>query len=144
MKFRLLSIYAGLTLLLCVSAISASVIQGSDIKTIPIKFKPGASSATVTGSVKGYAVNDYKFRASGGQTLKVKLTSKSTSVFFNVLPAENQSTGEALNIEPRPIQQTEWQGSLPKDGEYIIRVGMPRSEARRGKTFSYSLKVEIN
>lgn len=144
MKLKLLSLCVGLTILLCGSVLSANFYQAADIKNLPLKFKPGTSSATVTGSVKGYTVNDYKFRASGGQTLKAKLTSKNDSLYFLVLEGAKQSEGEALAAEPRPVDLTEWQGTLPNDGEYIIRVYLYRNEARRGKVAPYSLNVTIN
>jgi hypothetical protein len=143
MRFLPFSILAGLTLVVFGSFNSASVLQGSAIKTIPLNFKPGATSTTVTGAVKGGAIFDYKFKGSGGQSLKATLTTKSTSLYFNLLAAEKQQTGEALEIEPRPIEQTEWQGDLPKDGEYVIRVYLNRSAARRGAAANYSLRVEI-
>lgn len=115
-----------------------------DVKTIPLKFKPGETSATVSGSVKGYLTNDYKFRAKGGQTLKAKLTSKNSSLYFNILGGEHQNDGVALELEPRPVSVTEWQGKLPKDDDFVIRVYLYRSAARRGTTASYSLSVEIN
>jgi hypothetical protein len=136
-------ISAAVALVFFSAVINANVDPAQGIKTIPLKFKPGTSSATVTGSVKGDATNDYKFKASGGQTLTVKLTSKNSSLYFNILPAERQQDGVALEAEPRPVEVTEWQGKLPEDGEYIIRVYLVRAAARRGSVASYSLRVEI-
>lgn len=146
MKIKSLLVSLSLFLVVCNVAIEANnktKYQDSKPQTLPLKFKPGTSSVTVTGSVKGYNIKDYKFRASGGQAIKIKLTSKNTFCYFNVLPAENQSTGEALAGDPRPAGVTEWQGNLPKDGEYIIRVYLVRAEARRKGVADYSLNVEI-
>lgn len=122
---------------------AAALNQADEIKTVPIRFRPGASSATVSGSVKGYATVDYVLKANGGQTMSVALKSRSTSLYFNILPGENKGTGEALNAEPRPVEVTNWSGELPGDGEYIIRVYQVRATARRGATAAYSLTVSI-
>lgn len=143
MKNRLFAVGVALMLVLFGTGSAARVTQGQGIKTIPVKFKPGTTATTVTGSIKGDGTYDYKFGASGGQSLKIKLISKSTSLYFNLLPAENQKTGEALDVEPRTIEQTEWQGKLPKDGEYIVRVYLNRNAARRGASANYSLQIEI-
>jgi len=143
MKLRMLVISAAVALVFFNSVISSNVNAAQGIKTIPLRFKPGASSATVAGSVKGRDTIDYKFKASGGQMLDVKLTSKSSSLYFNILPAEKQQEGVALDVEPRPVEVTEWKGKLPEDGEYVIRVYLVRAVARRGAVASYSLRVEI-
>lgn len=143
MKKKIIAFFALVMMVTGSVAPAAALTQGRDIKTVPIRFRAGSSSATVSGSIKGYATVDYVLRANGGQAMSVALKSRSTSVYFNILPGENKDTGEALNAEPRPVEVTNWSGELPGDGEYIIRVYQVRATARRGATAAYSLTVSI-
>ncbi len=95
-----------LLLLVCSVALEArnlAKFQAPKPQTIPLKFKPGTSSATVPGSVKGDATKDYKFGASGGQTIKIKLTSKNSGLYFDL---RNYSQGMSYCAHFGRDQQT--------------------------------------
>jgi hypothetical protein len=102
-----------------------------------VRFARGASSSTVKGTVRGYAYRDYVIGASAGQTVDVRLTSPDTfSVFTIFMPNGDNLEGAT--------QMDEFGGELPVSGDYVIRVGMMRAEARRrGSVSNYSLTVSI-
>ena len=105
---------------------------------VNVKFARGMSSATMRGAVSGYRYVDYRVGARGGQTISVKIVTRSPYASFVIFD------GRMQNIEGA-AEQTDWSGTLPSDGTYIIRVLLPRSEARRkGSMANYSLHITIN
>ena len=84
-----------------------------------VAFAQGASSATIKGSLKGYADVDYLVRAAAGQTLQVKLQGSNLQNYFNVLPPG--SANAAMYAGNMSAEQS-WSGVLPADGDYAIRV----------------------
>lgn len=103
---------------------------------VNVRFARGSTSSMVRGSVSGFKYVDYIVGARGGQTMSVKLNSASSYVSFVVFD------GRMQNIEGA-TEQTDWSGELPSNGNYRVRVLLPRSAARRGTSASYSLRISI-
>ena len=102
-----------------------------------VRFAKGASSATVSGQVKGYDYIDYVVGAKAGQTMSVRLTGSSVAEFVIRLP-----DGQNLGMEATGVR--EWSGELPTSGDYSIRVLMSRADARRGTTARFSLRISVD
>lgn len=129
-----------LVLVVALSAVTAPVFaQPAPPAKIPIVFKAGTSSATVKGAIAGDESVDYTLRAKAGQKMTVTLASANASLNFNVTPAGSQ---EAIFIGS--ISGTTFEGTLPKDGEYVIGVYLMRSSARRGTKAAFTLSVGID
>lgn len=120
-------------------AASSWAFATDGIESRPLQFSKGASSATVTGSLKGDKTIDYKLRAMAGQTMSVSLKTSNSANYLNLLPPG--STGEAIVVGS--TSGNEWTGPLPADGEYTVRVYLMRSAARRNETANYTLTVGI-
>jgi heat shock protein HslJ len=105
-----------------------------------VRFGEGKTSAVRKGTVRGYATRDYEIRAAEGQRMSVKLDSRSTFLYFNVL---DKGTMVALETDPPPREVTEWSGVLPKTGAYVVRVYLVRAEARRNRRAPYALTVSL-
>lgn len=103
-----------------------------------VSFKPGTSSATLRGSIKGYETVDYLLGARAGQTMSVTLETDNLASYFNVLPP-----GTEAAIAAGSQLGNKWSGELPADGEYTIRVYLMRSAARRNESAKYTLSVGI-
>lgn len=103
-----------------------------------VSFQKGASTATLQGSITGYEYVDYLLGARGGQTMAVSLETGNLSNYFNVLPPGSET---ALFVGS--MGGNEWEGMLPDDGEYRIRVYLMRNAARRDESARYSLNVSI-
>lgn len=123
--------FALLAVLACPAAAS--------IESRPVQFAKGASSATLKGSIKGDQTIDYKLRARAGQTMSVSMQAKHTAAYFNVMPPG--SKGEAIFVGSSG--GNEWSGALPADGEYVVRVYLMRSAARRAEAASYTLTIGV-
>ena len=99
-----------------------------------VRFAKGATSATVSGTVKGYAYKDYIFTAKEGQQVTITLDSK----YPNPEMVVRDPNGENL-----PSGGINWNGDLPATGNYTVRVLLPRAFARRGTSTSYKITIEI-
>ena len=104
----------------------------------PVTFARGASSATITGQLKGDETVDYVVRAAAGQTLAVALKPSSTSAYFNVLPPGSADVAMYAAQTGDP-----YSGMLPTDGDYKVRVYLVRSAARRGTATSFTLTIGV-
>lgn len=92
-----------------------------------IKFKRGATSATVKGTVAKGGPDFYLVGAKGGQMLKVNVTG---NVSFGIFSGDERITEDDGNKS--------WNGELPDDGDYRIKV------FSAGGTSTYSLTVTIS
>jgi hypothetical protein len=114
-------------------------ITGAEAATKVISFGKGKSEATVSGKIKGHDSMDYLVPARAGQTLVVDFKASKGAAYFNVmLPT---STGEAFFVGS--MSGNHYQGELPSDGDYIIRVYLMGAAEASGKAVSYKLKVGI-
>ena len=133
------------TLPLCITlGLGLSPLIAAAQPSIPsttVTFKKGTTNATVQGKLQGPNADarDYVVRAAAGQKMTVELQTKSTSAYFNVLPPGSEEAiyrGEVAS-EPR------WQGALPANGDYRVRVFLNRAAARQGKSATYALKISV-
>jgi hypothetical protein len=130
-----LAVCAVAVLLLGATMISA---QTDDIRKEKIQFAKGASSAIVKGTIKGYKGVDYELQAKAGQTMTAVFKPSNKSAYFNVLPPGSE---EALFNGS--ITGNRFEGKLPSDGVYTLRVYLMRNAARRNETANYTLEVSV-
>src|SRR5262249_50445637 len=88
------------------------------IVTERVQFAHGSSSATVKSTIKGNETHDYVLGAKAGQTMNVKLATKS-NLYFNVLPPQSD---QAIFVGQSAQDRHNWSGKLPSDEDYTIRV----------------------
>jgi hypothetical protein len=131
------ALVAGITLS-CPSA-WAEGAAASGIREVPVQFKTGETGATLKGKLKGYETLDYTLGARAGQSMVVLLKTSNASAYFNVLPPGSET---ALFVGSTSGERFE--GTLPADGTYRIRVYLMRSAARRGEKASYTLDVGVS
>jgi hypothetical protein len=111
-----------------------------------IVFRPGTSSATLTGAIVRGDSDQYSLVASAGQWMEVKISSPEDNAVFS-LSIYSYGTGEEVQLEGAKEGQDakHWQGTLPspgysKDGtqnSLMLTVGATRGNA------SYRLSVKI-
>lgn len=116
--------------------------QGDEIRTERVSFAKGASSAAVKGTVKGYDVIDYIVNAQKGQTMSVSLKSSSRFAYFNIRSGKDGFAAE-MDVDPKPMDVTNWKGALPKSGDFYIRVYLVRAEARRDGKADFTLNIAV-
>lgn len=119
-------------LLLCLSA-------HAQIRTEQVHFAAGSSGITLQGKIKGSETVDYQLSARGGQSMTVTLAAGNPSAYFNVLPPGSNDVG----IFTGSIDGDAFEGTLPADGDYKVRVYLMRSAARRNEASDYTLQIAI-
>lgn len=122
-----------------IALLVSALMTGATAATRQIAFAKGKTSASVSGKVKGNDSMDYSVRASAGQTMTVDFKGSKGAAYFNVLPPG--STGEAIFVGS--ASGNHFQGVLPSDGEYIVRVYLMGAAEASGKPVSFKLTVAI-
>jgi hypothetical protein len=119
--------------------LAAVAIAQSDMRTERVQFEKGANSAVVEGSITGYETVDYVLGAKKGQYMNVSMATTNTANYFNILaPGENQ-----VAMFNGSTAGNQYEGSLPKSGDYKVRVYMMRSAARRNEVANFRLEMII-
>lgn len=104
-----------------------------------VQFKPGEISAVVEDAITGYEIIDYVLNAREGQYMNVSMATDNSANYFNILaPGEDEV---AMFNSSMGVNQ--YEGVLPKSGDYKIRVYMMRSAARRNEVANYRLEMII-
>jgi hypothetical protein len=117
----------------------AGAALANDIRTERVQFARGATSAVVEGHIAGHHGVDYRLRAAAGQTMQVTLDSRSTDVTFNIIaPGE---TDAAFHIGS--IAGNRYEGRLPRDGDYRIRVHLSRAAAQQNRAVTYRIEIGV-
>ena len=96
-----------------------------------IQFEPGATSATVAGSIEQDDVEHYVLRASAGQTMEVVITSLNNDVLLDVLGADGTV------LKRHAVGQPYWRGELPSTQDYFINA------VSVGGTTNYTMEVIV-
>lgn len=123
-------VVALLALLFC-SSISAQ------IRTEQVHFAAGSSATTLRGRIQGPEIVDYQLRARGRQAMTLTFAPSNPSAYFNLLPPGSDDA--AIFIGSR--DGNAFDGRLPADGEYKVRVSLMRSAARRNEVSDYTLEI---
>jgi len=110
-----------------------------EIRTVNVQFKASKIGTTAKGSIKGREIVDYRLKAKAGQQMTVSLSTSNLSNYFNVQP-----TGSETALFIGSTSGNSWSGTLPKDGDYTVRVYLMRSAARRNEKARYTLSIDIS
>ena len=133
-------VFAAVTAASFACFIGGALAQSDDIRTERVQFAPGATSATIEDSIKGYNAVDYVLGASAGQLMNVSMATDNGANYFNIIaPGE---TDVAMFIGS--TSGTQFEGVLPATGDYKIRVYLMRSAARRDEVANYRLEMIIS
>jgi hypothetical protein len=108
-------------------------------KTEVVKFRPGAHSATLKGSLRGYDGVTYVIGANAGQALSILVSPKNRSCYFNVT-----APGAEEAVFNGSATGNEFSANLDASGNYKALVYLMRNAARRNETCQYSMTVEIS
>jgi heat shock protein HslJ len=118
---------------------TAGTEQDKDRIVKPVRFASGKSEAVIRGRITGRQYVDYQLRAGAGQRMTVKLEGSNGANYFNLLPPDRLNEAMAIG----EFNGNRFDGLLPDDGLYTIRVFLMRSAGRRGETSDFTLAVGI-
>jgi hypothetical protein len=125
--------------LLATLLVSTTALAG-DIRTERVHFHKGANSATVHGTIKGRETVDYVLGARKGQSMNVSMATDNGANYFNIIAPGKAD--EAMFVGSTSGNQFE--GTLPANGDYKVRVYLMRSAARRDEAAKYRLEMVID
>jgi hypothetical protein len=112
-------------------ATTALPMQGTPVRRV--RFPRGRTTVVLRGSIVNDGMNQYLLSARADQTMSVHITSPRNRAKFDVYPRNNRSALVSSGAE----DTTDWEGKLPKSGDYII------SAYSVGSNTSYTLEVTI-
>ena len=115
-------------------------LAAEDIRKEPVHFAKGATSATIKGRITGYETVDYVLGAKAGQTMAVTFKTSNRLAYFNVLAPGSET---ALFVGSMDATGEHYEGTLPADGDYAIRIYQMRAAARRKESATYTLDVSV-
>ncbi|HKP36934.1 MAG TPA: hypothetical protein VJT71_08745 [Pyrinomonadaceae bacterium] len=134
MKTRFLLMISILTLIL-VALTGAFAQHGGKAEPGRIEFKRGASSTTISGTVRNSEEAEYVVAARQGQKLVIKLTSvPAKSTVFQILGPDNDTLGLEFDAN------FSYSGVLPTSGDYFISVKRPTTSKGRSR---YRMTITI-
>lgn len=122
------------------AAAVATTDPASGIETRRVRFAPGSNAATVQARITGRQTVDYVLRARAGQTMNVSMATRNTATYFNILPPGENEAG----MYNGSTSGNQFEGVLPRDGDYKVRVYMMRSAARRNEAADYRLEMILS
>ena len=109
-------------------------------REVTVRFKPGTSSASYSGTTQGYDMVSYTLDARAGQTLAIRFKGSLGSCIFSVQRPEGQGNLSDSSANPDPDLFT---ATLQDTGRYRVNVGLMRVTARRGLSCDYTIDFEI-
>lgn len=123
-------------LLLIFGPASASFAQ--DIRIVDVRFPRGASGTTVSDTIVGYQMINYRIGVSAGQTMSVQLDTDNPSNYFNI-----NAPGASAAAYNSSISGNTANFRIPSSGNYIISVYLMRNAARRGESADFDLTLYV-
>ncbi|MGL5006607.1 MAG: DNA breaking-rejoining protein [Plesiomonas sp.] len=103
-----------------------------------VEFRQGQSVTELRGKITGGDISDYKLIAKKGQQMQIYLKSKRLTTYYNVIGPDG---GDVLFNSS--ISDDNYNDTLLKSGQYIIRVYQMGGVKANNKTTSFTLKVRI-
>src|SRR5258707_5339570 len=114
---------------------AASAQRGGKAEPLRIEFKRGATSTTISDTVRGSEEAEYVLAAKKGQRLIIKLTSApAKSSVFQLLGEDNDTLGLEHDAN------FEYSGILPRTGDYFINVKRP-TEAKGSSRYKLTVTI---
>jgi hypothetical protein len=105
---------------------------GGDV-TQRVTFPPDSTGTSVSSTVRSYETRSYVLNARAGQEMAIFVSGDNRFL-------------EAAVISPRGATLyvgTDWRGRLPNSGDYIVRIGLVRAEARRNGVGNFRLTLQV-
>lgn len=104
---------------------------------IRVRIAKGNTSAAVKGKISGYKYIDYLVKAKSGQKMSVSLISANTGCSFVIFYSDMKNVEDATAV-------TDFTRNVDVTDDYIVRVLLPRSAARRKEIADFALRITIN
>jgi hypothetical protein len=123
---------------LAAASLASTAAAQTPFRTEQVRFAKGASSATVTGSIKADRGVSYALTVRAGQTVTVSMRTRSAAARFNVIAPgvdEPLFSGSAAHAT--------YKGKTPVAGAYSVIVFQTEDAAMRNETADYALTIGV-
>jgi heat shock protein HslJ len=120
-------------------AATVAAAADTDRSVKPVRFAKGKTATVIKDRIVGRHYIDYTLRAGAGQRMTVSLKGSNRANYFNLLPPD--SSGPAM--VRGELLDNKFDGLLPDDGVYTIRVFLYRAAARRNEASDFALSVGV-
>ena len=104
-----------------------------------VQFGKGSSSAVIRERIVGRQYVDHELLAGAGQRMTVSLKASNGATYFNLLPPASRDAAMAIGEQIG----NRFDGLLPDDGVYTIRVFLYRAAARRNEASDFTLSIGV-
>ncbi|TLD44628.1 MAG: hypothetical protein FAZ92_03110 [Accumulibacter sp.] len=117
----------------------AAARQDSERIVRPVQFGKGSNSTVIGARIVGRQYIDYELRAGAGQRMTVSLEGSNGATYFNLLPPAAHDAAMAIGEQIG----NRFDGLLPDDGVYTVRVFLYRAAARRNEVSDFTLAIGV-
>ena len=132
---NVIAVLISITLLILIVGCAAMAQGGGKAEPSRIEFKPGTTSTTISGAVRGTEEAEYVLAAKKGQTLTIRITSvPARTAGFDLHGPENVDLGLEFDTN------LSFSRRLPKTGNYLITVVKLSDAVRMSK---YTMTVTV-
>lgn len=118
---------------------TAGTARDPDRVVKPVHFAKGERDTIIRDRIVGNQYVDYQLHAAAGQRMTLKLKGSNGANYFNLLPPDSDGAAMAIG----EFIDNRFEGLLPDDGTYTVRVFLVRAAARRNEASDYTLSVGI-
>lgn len=119
---------------------AAGTARDKDRVVKPVRFAKGRSETLIRDRIVGRQYVDYQLRAGAGQRMTVSLKGSNGANYFNLLPPGSPDAAMAIG----EFNGNRFDGLLPDDGLYTLRVFLLRAAGRRNEASDYTLSVGVS
>jgi hypothetical protein len=117
---------------------SAAAAPSAPVRTEQVELSRASGAAVVQGQLQGPEIFDYRVRAGAGQTLSVAMSASHVAAQFDLVPPDIEQASFLGHQSGR-----RYEGVIPTDGDYTLRVYLARPAARRDESVVYALHVAL-
>ena len=118
---------------------TAAAAADKDRIVKPVQFGKGKSSTVIRDRLAGRQYIDYRVGAGAGQRMMVHLVGSNNANYFNLLPPDSPDAAMAIGEQIN----NRFDGLMPDDGVYTIRVFLMRAAGRRNEASDFTLSIGI-
>ena len=103
-----------------------------------VKFEPGASTASRTGTIHRYNIVRYYLDARAGQTLLIDFKKNKSTCYFHV-----QAPPDFHALDDDLPESRKFRAKLDRSGTYRAVVHLMRVSARRGRSCTFTINFDL-
>ena len=119
--------------------LQAAAVADTERVVKSVRFPKGKTAMVIKDRIVGRHYIDYTVSAFAGQRLRLSLKGSNRANYFNLLPPGSADAAMARG----EMLDNRFDGLLPDDGVYTIRVFLYRAAARRNAASDFTLSVGV-